>query len=116
MNLMPEAGYQLQVQTVFSSADPLPASPRLRVLAITTLIVGLIWVFVTWYRLYPWIERTLVLGELNVSSAVMNRAADAKGQPANPFAPLLPAPSAAPLRGAAAGTNGASPADTEAKR
>jgi hypothetical protein len=56
----------------------------------------------------PWIQQRLFLGEMNIPSAVMNRAAAAEGKPVNPFGALMP--QAAPRPGKSASGKPASAA------
>jgi len=62
---------ELQIHTVFSAEQEqtLPAaSPRLRVLAVLTLVVGLCWLYVTWRPVWKWIEHELMVGELMLTT------------------------------------------------
>lgn len=63
---------QFVINTIYVAGDDdVRPGGRLRALAVVTILVSLVWLYLTWGSLYQWSQRTLMFGELNIVGGMM---------------------------------------------
>lgn len=91
---MASGDFQLNIQTIYTERPSAPVEGRASaiVLGLVTTLVGLAWLYLTWFPMYRWVEQKVAFGMINIPSTIMNRHAADTGQPTNPFAGLMGPP------------------------
>ncbi len=63
---------QFVINTIYVAGDDdVRPGGRLRALALVTILVSLVWLYITWGSLYQWSQKTLMFGELNIAGGMM---------------------------------------------
>ncbi|HRX85220.1 MAG TPA: hypothetical protein P5572_09410, partial [Phycisphaerae bacterium] len=99
----------LQIHVVYSAKEtPRVAAPgaapglslRLRAVALLTLVVGVAWLYATWFHAWPWAENEFMQGELLLVMAGSNahHAPPATTQPQEGDKPAEKTPAPAPTK------------------
>jgi hypothetical protein len=68
-----DTGQQFVINTIYVAGDDdVRPSGGLRAVAVITVLVSFAWLYVTWGPMYRWTQKTLMFGELNIVSGMMN--------------------------------------------